>query len=163
MASTSSPSIVIRAYHGTDRLFDRFEDQNEIRSGSDSGQLWHFFSEDPKIAAHFMLTDEVLDAGYDADEGSRSLLNPYRFDPDPFVPGAQVVQVGLTVQRSHHMSAVAWMEWLDTIHSGTVPEGEPLRLRQSLVDQGYDSLIIEDRQDVGRPLRSLKSGGASGP
>lgn len=142
MTSVISPGSRILAYHGTDRMFDCFKDQSAMRSGSDSGQLGHFFSADPKIAAHFTLNEEVLDAGYETEEGSRSLRDPYRFSADPFVPGAQVIQAELILGRCHHMSAVAWMEWLDTIHSGTVAQGEPLRWRQTLMDQGYDSLVI---------------------
>lgn len=119
-------------YHGTLQPLERFDAQAAAPELQDGEGVWGharglgtFFSVDPKIAAHFTLKAEVLDAGFDSHQGSVSLVNnPWQFDADPFLPGAQVLAcqapTGLNLASVPVLAWVAqceewdeevWQEW----------------------------------------------------
>lgn len=116
--------------------------------------LGTFFSTSPRIAAHFVLKPEVIDAGYDSDEGSASLCqNPWRFDDQPFLPSAQVLQCEAPAQmRWQELSALEWVEMVST------QEEEFFQaLRDNALAAGFDGVRIRawdghsEHPEFGRP------------
>jgi hypothetical protein len=132
-----------RAYHGTTRAFDAFDPAAPLASGSLTATFGTFFSTSAPIAEHFTLKPEVVDAGYDTEEGSRSLVrDPWRFDPAPFQANARVIAADVILQRPLVMDALAWMALVDQVHSTMEPDALVRAWRQSWEAAGHDGLLI---------------------
>lgn len=139
-------------YHGTRQHFDRFQAIGPGHDPNDEGvvfshtrSLGTFFSGCPRIAAHFTLKPDVLDKGYDSHQGSSSLReNPWRFDPDPFDPNAQVLtcRIDQPNTRLYPMPVLRWLEICNEAEPETLEH-----MRQEYQAQGFDGILIEAAQD----------------
>lgn len=137
----------MKIFHGTTTPFAHFSSQGPSPqvAGDDvlygfARTLGTFFSESPRIAAHFVLKPEVIDAGYDSHEGSRSLCqNPWRFDPEPFEPAAQVLKCELPDNAQWH--AIPLMRWMEMI--ADEEEAFFAGLRERCVQEGKTGVVIE--------------------
>ena len=127
-------------YHGTVSEFDQFTlDPPGRNSPAPSRSLGVFLSNCPRIAAHFTLKDEVLDAGYDSHEGSPSLRNdPWQFDADPFLEGACILHCAVDLTHPVHFSCLEWMTLVEEKGSD-----ELQALRDAWLASGHDGLIVE--------------------
>lgn len=146
--ATTNPLVQFLARAPTPALND-----GEVVYG-EARPLGTFFSTSPRIAAHFVLKPEVIDAGYDSDEGSASLCrNPWFFDDQPFSPSAQVLQCQAPDQlRWQELSALEWVEMVST------QEEEFFQtLREDALAAGFDGIRIqawdgqEEHPEFGRP------------
>ncbi len=135
-------------FHGTCHPFSAFQAtgpgpaaslEGDVGVYSHSRALGTFFSGHPRTAAHFTLRPEVLDAGFDSDEGSASLCyDPWQFDPAPFEPSAELLICQAPEgARWHEVPLMRWMEMV-------AEEGPTFfdRLRADLSAQGFDGVII---------------------
>lgn len=130
-------------YHGTTRTFDVFDPAPEQASGSLTATWGTYFSASPQIAAHFTLKPEVVDAGYDTDEGSRSLVrDPWQFDAAPFQAGAQVLTAEVTLNNPKVMDAVTWVALVEDLHGDLDPMPRARALRAAWEADGHDGLFI---------------------
>lgn len=134
----------MQGYHGTTRTFEAFDRQADLASVSMTARLGVFLSASPEIAAHFTLKPEVLDAGYDSLEGSRSLIrNPWRYDRQPFLSNAHVLTVAFELNHPHRFDAISWMTLVDDFQGVTGAQTHFEQMRQRWLEEGYDGLIIE--------------------
>lgn len=133
----------MQGYHGTTQTFETFDRLADQASGSITAQLGVFVSASPQIAAHFTLKPDVLDAGYDSHEGSRSLIrDPWRYDRQPFLPNAHVLDVAFDFNRPKHLDAIAWMTLVDGLQGVNGAQAQVERLREAWLEAGHDGLII---------------------
>lgn len=129
----------IVAHHGTCRDFDRF-DADRLGSFNPGAtcRLGFFLSTDPRIAAHFVLRPEVIERGYDSEEGSAAIIkDPFRLDPDPFEDGARVLECELALISPARLALRHWM--------GLVARDDPREidgLRRRFLRGGHDGLLI---------------------
>lgn len=147
-------------YHGTLSEFDQFTlDPPERNSPAPSRSLGVFLTACPRIAAHFTLKSEVIDAGYDSDTGSATLRhNPWQFDPDPFLENACILHCSTELGQPVRLSCLEWMALVEEKSSD-----ELHALRQIWLDAGHDGVIVEawdgdtEHEDYGRPCVEMHS------
>ena len=130
-------------YHGTSAAFRRFAPQPHAR-GNPTGTMGVFLSADPRIAASFALKAEVVDAGYDHGDGSRSMLrDPWELAEgvEPFEEGAVLLECRAAVRNPHVMSAV---DWADLADAAVEADGEAAvaAFKADLVRAGRDSVLV---------------------
>ena len=151
-------------YHGTRRPIEQFQPIGPGHDPTDTGVAWSqtrglgtFFSTCPRIAAHFTLKPEVIDQGYDSDEGSKTLReNPWRYDSQPFEPGSQVLTCALADEHDPtRLAPMDLMEWMTICEEWST--AQVTEMREELQAQGFHGLYIqewdgeEEHEDHGTP------------
>ncbi len=140
-------------FHGTTKLFDHFSDMRLGKmSGHASAALGHFLSACPRIASSYALKPSILDRAHEVLAGSKVLLDPawpmsqrsFCSDGMPYEPGGQIMLVSHSIQRAVSIEAIAFAELLDDDYA---PEAWGA-LRHSLLDDGYQALLIEGDPDA---------------
>ena len=132
-------------FHGTSTKPAQFEKAPPAVGGE--GFAWSatrclgiFFSECPRIAAHFALRPEVVDAGYDTPQGSALLRkDPWRLSPDPFQPAAEVLTCRLPDEV--RLFPVPLLEWIDLCETRDATFW--LTWRRELQARGFEGLRVE--------------------
>ena len=141
-------------YHGTIHAFDQFTHEPAARNTpSGTNTLGVFLSACPRIAGHFTLKTEVIDAGYDSDAGSSTLRDdPWQFDAAPFLDGASLLHCKPCVSNPLHMDPVAWLAIVEELDDEALED-----LRQGWIASGHDGVLIEawdgssEHPEHGRP------------
>ena len=150
-------------FHGTTSPLAQFQSRAPERTDGDADTevvygfargLGTFFSAHPRIAAHFVLKAEVIDAGYDSHQGSASLCeNPWRFDAEPFLQGAQVL--ACEVSDAQRWKTVSVEDWVGMV--AEQDDGFFVELRERLDQEGYHGVMIpawdgqQEHPEHGRP------------
>lgn len=135
-------TTVGQAYHGSLRRFPRFAVTPVHRATvAPTARLGTFCVEDPRIAAHFTLRPHVISAGYRHADGSRILRDdPWSLDEDPFLPGASVACVSVTLTNPKLMSVNEWLTLMGGLNRA--PHLTPTVL-DHWRQKGHDGLRIE--------------------
>lgn len=151
-------------YHGTRRSIEQFQPIGPGHDPTDTGVAWShtrglgtFFSTCPRIAAHFTLKPEVIDQGYESDEGSKTLReNPWRYGSQPFEPGSQVLTCALADEHDPtRLAPLDLMEWMTICEEWST--AQVTQMREELQAQGFHGLYIqewdgeEEHEDHGTP------------
>lgn len=137
-----SPCSII-AYHGTNRRFDQFRRHAPAASGSPTRELGTFFSEAPRVAAHFALRPEVINEAYLDPQGSGCLLDdPWQLDSDPFLPHAQVVRARLGFARPAWVNPLDFAQWVEGLRHlpASIAGVQVAAWREQLLQDGHDGI-----------------------